>query len=639
MVLSTAEMTPIAHFASLQSPSSASLLDQRWIVPKKEMSSAVVKGIPATALPSLINPQDPSHILLAAPSQQAAHVSISCTAPPAPYLQAFDTIRNVHISRQALTRTNATNTNTGPDGVKLLEPNIAYLGITPNGRWLATVDEWSPPVEHLRDTMIDRMETEEQCARHREIHLRFWRWDTNGKQWMLNTDLPSPHEFQPTQSTEKARILAFAMSCTGDILATVGEDRMARMWAPKTRRSDGKIFRGDRSFQSHESDTWWELQHAIPLEGQSQDEPLSPLVPNDAKLAWSGDGSLIAAWLGFPEYAQIIEEPSQRLLEAAPDASDTASDSYNFGYAITADIVYFIDVDEGTLREARADMLLNSQTPIHTDKVQALSFAERYLLILSSSAVHIWDLPLSIHLSTITIPRPSTDAPSPFLAVNHATRTFAIATPHRKPAPAYQGQHGLLPHAHRDFASQISVYSLPSSDASDAASSKSIQSLFRQRLPHLTLSLLSAGGDAVPPRDTEPDAATRLRKGYVIVDSNANIRRVEPPMMSATLADAMVSEEQADAGALEADGADTPGKTGLNLLTRDMVGQGPNDEENGETPVRRSQPRVVPSQKLAEAVGAQGEVGGDEPGAPLSVPGMFKSTLALFWGRKGNPGP
>ena len=642
MVLSTTELKPIANFVSLQSPSTATLIDQRLILPTKETVSAFLSGAAATSLACAANPVHPSHLLLAAPSHQSANTSIFPNTPPSPYLQTYDIARNLHISRQPLTRTNATSTNLAPQGNKLQEPNITHLSVSSNGQWLATIDEWRPPAEDIKTFTQVPIDSAAETAKQIEVNLQIWRWNERDQNWMLNTRLPSPHESLPSDRTGVARTLALEASPFESAFATVGEDRTVRVWTPRMARRDGKVIRGDSIDTT--TPAWWALQHTIPLEGKTSEEPLGPLGPNDAKLAWSGDGSLIAAWLGFP-----IVPSQQRSLSTIKESQEDGEevDVYDsMEDSAAQDVVHFIDADAGTLRDSRADMLTTSDR-----RIQGLAFADRYLLLLSRVAVRIWDLPHFTHLPTIQIPASTAHAPSPHFAVNHTTNTFAITVAVSKRPEQDSGKpQDLPPHAHRDFTSRVLVYPLPRlhpAEKDNHAQDVKIAPVLDSRLPHLALALLSAGGNMAPSdpftntnqKANETDTNASLRKGYIVVDSNANIRRLEPPLLSETLAKA-IADEQADAGAMDIDHG-APVEQPLAIFSRRDVVRRSSKSGGEAAPSRRQQPRVVPSQKLAEAIGqgpilrdgvneGRGQaVGGGLP----SVREMFDRVVGLFWGR------
>ncbi|KAL9055098.1 MAG: hypothetical protein Q9162_003768 [Coniocarpon cinnabarinum] len=627
MVLSTAELMPIAHFASLQTPSTASMIDQRLILPTKETLKAFASGRAATSLTCIVNPSTPSQLLIAAPSHQSANTSVFPNTPPSPYLQTYDFIRNLHVSRQALTRNNATSTNLSPEGSKLQEPTLLHIALTSNGQWLVTVDEWQPATEDLRDLADDRPDLEAEQMRQREVHLRIWRWNARDQNWMLNTIMPSPHQLQATEAGGVARVHTLQVNPTESAFATIGEDRMVRTWRPRTRTQDGRIVKGDRGEST--AQTWWALQHVVPLEGAYRDEPLTALVLADAQLAWSDDGSLIAARIGFPQHLKHPRAITQNATRIQRESS-----------------LYLLDADTGRLRDAKNDHAISQ----HRDsgQKQGLAFVNRFLLDFSRRHLDIWDLPANRYAQSITFQQSEDSAPPVHFAINHATQKLAVAIPVPKKLDHAFGvdASSLPPHAHRDFTSRVHIYSIhPLYEGPQSPAEIPGEPQHSIDLPHLALALLSAGGDVAAPDSMDAsnagqgeDTNLMLKKGFVVVDSNANIRRIEPPLMSEALSKAMARQDT-EAGAMEVDSETEERDTGIlssfNARRAETDRRANTDEE--VEPLGRTEPRVVPGQKLAEAVGTGPVLAtGDSQsttGALPSVKVMFDRVVGLFWGR------
>ena len=98
-----------------------------------------------------------------------------------------------------------------------------------------------------------------------------------------------------------------------------------------------------------------------------------------------------------------------------------------------------------------------------------------------------------------------------------------------------------------------------------------------------------------------------------------------------------MAEEQADEGAMDVDVE----QQDVAFFGRGSVTR-PAADGDEAVRVRRSQPRVVASQKLAEAIGqgpllvngdAQGDEGQEAAGALPSVREMFDRVVGLFWGK------
>ena len=634
MVLSTAELKPLAHFAGLQSPSSSSLIDHRLILPTKESVSAYFSGKAATNVPSAVLPSTPNKIIVAVPSYQSANNSVFPSTPPSPYLQTFDSLRNLHVSRQALTRTNATSTNLGPEGNKLHEPDIAHIAVTSDGRWLATIDQWSPTSDDVRDLTVEPFEYDIERERLREVYLRIWRWNEQEQDWMLNTMLPSPHEFGSSWARGPASVLELVTCPATNDFATIGQDNVVRLWGPKTRRPDGRMIRGDDgTVQSKKSQTWWTLKQTFALDGRYHDEPLNAIIPNQARAAWSDDGSLLAVSVSYPDNQS---KPSGAITAQSGTQTHLANGADNPLVDQSRNIVHLIDADFSATKVSQFGML-SQQEP-----VESLAFVDRYLLVLGREEVSIWDVPLSSLTTKITLAQLRVGAPGPKLSINRATSTFAVSVAVQKQDESTVGEEreNLPPHAHRDFTSQVDVYQLPQTPTAPQSQKQITEPLLTERLPNLALALLSAEGTSSPPNDTNPAAATAemlsvLRKGYLVIDSNASLRKIKPPLISERLASAMDQATSADFDQAEVTEVDDT-ESGNVLSTFTDSGRltrfPSSDEERAAT--SQGQANVVSSQRLAEAIGEpEPGKGGTAAGALPSVKEMCDRVIHLFWGK------
>lgn len=252
MVLSTAELRPIANIAGLQL-----------------MTTSRQKRL----LPSTLHPLHPEHLLLAVASAPAIS---SASAATNSFLQTFDIRSGRHISRQALTRTNVSVHATGPNGTELTTPNVTHLQITSDGNWLATVDEWTP---YKRDVSVFNpsiLQTEER----RESYLKFWRWNESSRGWELNTRIESPHfkvDVGPTS------VLDVAVNPDITMFATIGGDSVIRIWTPRMRHRQKQKGRDNGTRPGLVT---WKCHRSINLESSSPTKQV--------RLSFSSDGSILA---------------------------------------------------------------------------------------------------------------------------------------------------------------------------------------------------------------------------------------------------------------------------------------------------------------------------------------------------------
>ncbi|KAI5285968.1 hypothetical protein KEM54_000166, partial [Ascosphaera aggregata] len=253
MVLSTAEMRPIANVSGLQVTS-----------PSRE------KHLP----PSVLHPVHSEQLLVAVAS--APTVS-STVAPSNSFLQTFDTRSGRHISRQALTRTNVTVHATGPDGTELTTPDVTHMQITSDAEWLATVDEWSLYKQEASVCHPAVLQTEDR----REVSLKFWHWNESSRGWDLNTRVESPHFSVNAGSTS---VFGVAVNPEVAMFATIGGDSTLRVWTPRIRsRQKQKA----HNIQDHPHPVTWKCHRNVALE--------KAIVPaKRARLNFSPDGSVLA---------------------------------------------------------------------------------------------------------------------------------------------------------------------------------------------------------------------------------------------------------------------------------------------------------------------------------------------------------
>jgi len=470
MVLSTSELKPTANIAGIQSLSTTGNNFPRALVKSVDsMSKEFRASAQPTKVNAFVNPRDSQQLVLAVPAHQAGgERGIS-----APYLQTFDIATARHISRQAMTRTNATNTTLGPEGNRIREPDIKHLQASSNGHWLATVDEWSPPLRDVADLSVDDEDALTNTYLQRDSQLRFWSWDTASAQWSLNSRITTPHT--SISALSPGRVLALATDPSGLSFATLGEDSIVRIWAPTTTLASGRVVHGDARAHQPGSTLSWRKRFDIPLPRSSAPGPAAT-----ACLAYAADGTCLAAHQSFPAASGA----------AAP--------------------VYLIDAAAGRLHSARDNLLwraASDATDEDDDDICALAFLEQCLIVAGQRAALVWDVTSWTSLAYITIPAASSSSsPSspPHLAVDAASRTFALAS------------------AETHERSRLAVYSpFALQPGHDAAA------LFETVLPRQTLALLSAASASSGTPSQHAHAHAQVQ-GYVLLDADAVVRCVRP---------------------------------------------------------------------------------------------------------------
>nr|OQO24528.1 hypothetical protein B0A51_06145 [Rachicladosporium sp. CCFEE 5018] len=377
MVLSTGELKPVAVFAGIQ------MITR----PKSAVKRSQVDYTPA----AILHPQQPDQLLLTVPSTQPkTEMDVSAR----PFLQTFDLTNSRHISRQALTRNNVTDFNLGPDGTAIIPPDVTDIAITPNGQWLATVDDWYPPAADVTHWAGDKEQVDEEQRRRRESYLKFWQWDAAQQLWSLTTRVDGPHTRSSLVLPGTGEVFALSSDPTGNAFATVGEDSCVKIWRSKTRVRQTTAAKGKPEAIK---ETDWYCKRSIELPRQMprldsdaaelDDETLHS--PSKAVMAYSQDGSLIAVCL---RYDRVMAAP----------------------------VVHLIDAFTGEIKSSNASLI----TGIPLD----LAFLGRYIVALSTKVMRVWNLVEDRLQYNIAI-YGSESSLQPLMAVNSEERTIALFTP------------------------------------------------------------------------------------------------------------------------------------------------------------------------------------------------------------------
>lgn len=362
MVMSARELQPSATITGLQ-------LNYETGHGKDSGSKKSVDAVAA------LHPQRPEHLLIAVPathqpSQRGSQRSNTSV------LQTFDIRSNGHISRQALARTNATTVNVGPEGTPITSPDILNMDILDNGKWLATVDSWTPPTQDMK-ALAGVGANKESGSVRPEIFLKFWKWSASSNVWELVTRVDGPH----FNDNRHAKVLGLTARPQSSEFATIGADGFLRFWCPTTRYRSG--LKKDPSEQHQDT---WKSRNAVDLTGflGKSAPPLS-----QACISFSEDGSTLAVCL----------------------PSSTANNG----------LVLLIDVHNCTVHYRRNDVFHGNP---HSAK-----FLGRCLIIASTKSVTVWDIVDDVVKPVQLLESSSTNSSSPpLVAVNPRTQTFAVAS-------------------------------------------------------------------------------------------------------------------------------------------------------------------------------------------------------------------
>ena len=480
MVLSTSELKPTANMPGLQGygaleNAGPSIKTVNTIQPERMRSNAYHSVCS-------INPATPSELVVAVPALQRD--SNQQTLPDQPYLQTFNLSRDRHIARQALARSNATDSNIAPGGKRLREPNLAHLDIAHNGQWLATVDEWFPQLNDVEDMQAER-DARTVAKRYREIQLKVWSRNSDNT-WMLNTRIDGPHRDGTTQTS--GRVLDLTMNPRRTQFTTIGTDACVRTWRLKTEKK--KAARGQDISKIANTDSWWILEFVIRLEHAMSVEELSRSDPQRSRIAYSADGTAIAVYQHFEK-------------------------------SVEHGVIHFIDAQSGKVQNSYPGLYP------YADGIHALGFLGRNLICLGKQVALVWDvtsfelcleIPLQNSREERALkvfnrkhrPQKTQAIPiSPLLAIDNATCSFAIAT-HELKRPTNRIE------SITQYRSRIAVYSLKDG----------VKPLFETVSRAAVTALLAANGGVS--NDSEADHIRSLEQGYIMLDCEATIRTIDP---------------------------------------------------------------------------------------------------------------
>lgn len=319
---------------------------------------------------ALLHPQHPEQLLVVVPaSHQPSQQSSNCAV-----LQTYDIRANCHIARQALARTNTTTLSVGPEGSPIVAPHVRNMDILQNGKWLATVDVWSPNAQDV-EALVDKASGRASAALPMEIYLKFWKWDHSASTWQLVTRIDGPH-FK--NESHRPVLGLVSRPCTQEFV-TIGADAFLRFWCPAV--SHRASLKND-SESRHDT---WKQRSSLDLSAylRSTSAPL-----RDVCVTFSEDGSVLAAC--FP--------------------SDSTAN---------AGLILLINVRDCSVHYRRTGVF--SGTP------SSIKFLGRHLIVASTGSVVVWDT-VDDFVKPFRLSKSSGSKATPLLAANPRNQTFAIAS-------------------------------------------------------------------------------------------------------------------------------------------------------------------------------------------------------------------
>ncbi|KAK0734332.1 hypothetical protein B0T26DRAFT_670645 [Lasiosphaeria miniovina] len=375
MIMSTAEMKPTMYVSGIQSlvlgeqPSKESVVQRVW-KPVDEISRPLVTAS---------NPRNPSQMFLCVGNGQQA--TLGGGVPSTPLLQIFDISSFQSVAKHAIARTNPTDANVTSQGVPIIEPMVTKLSFSPDGKWLASVDEWQPPERDVDAFLTGSKTVGEVSQERRETYLKFWEVGEDDSSLQLVSRINEAHH-----TSQPEIIFDLASDPTSSRFATIGNDGMVRFWTSKLRRRDGLASTGPEGQQLRA----WSCSRtvALPARGQQVDLVETPAKESrSGALTFSEDGSILFAAFG----------------------------------ASSEGVVVAIDAETGALRDVVSGMFKG--------KIRGIKALSSCLIMLSEELT-VYDV-VSDELQYSFGLKETSEAAKRLtqLAVNYQSRTFALVAP------------------------------------------------------------------------------------------------------------------------------------------------------------------------------------------------------------------
>jgi NET1-associated nuclear protein 1 (U3 small nucleolar RNA-associated protein 17) len=253
MVLSTAELEPTAFVCNL-------MLGHR-------------SNEKRTKIPAILHHSNPDLLALAVPANSPFGSNAHANAT---LLQMYDVRAHQQSQRQALVRNNITELNVDPSGTPVQEPDITHLKLSHDGKWLATVDEWTPLQHDLK--LIYPMDE----GPAKEIFLKFWAKSEATQLWELITKIECPYS---TRTKSSSSISDLQANSRRPEFSTISSTGLIHIWAPKSRHRNGLPVIDKSGSQLYT----WTCTHTIEISN-----PLQNHFPLSNALSYSHDGSALA---------------------------------------------------------------------------------------------------------------------------------------------------------------------------------------------------------------------------------------------------------------------------------------------------------------------------------------------------------
>jgi len=373
IILSTATSQPTAYISGIQSL-------MRYDEPSKDNWVArvgAVAQVQQKKIPAILHATEPSRLFVCVGRGNQA--TTATASPSTPFVQIFDLEAFQNVSIQAIARSLPEEAQFDPHGYPVSEPFVTHLAFSPDGRWLATADEWTPPDNDGLST-ISRNQQEVLCRGRKEMYLKFWEVAEDQKTLSLSTRINSPH----TTSFPET-LFDLASDPTSNRFATVGDDGMARIWRPRIRTENGLTETTGNGQTLH---TWTCTRTIILSQKQA-----GVKTPNEGRLVFSDDGSILFVAFG------------------------SARDGH----------VFAIDSDSGEIRQIRKHLWSGNLAGTKALGPYLIVLSDRLVVynVVGDKVCH------ETRLTDLGLGRWKEEVPSELihLQVDHQSRLFAVAIP------------------------------------------------------------------------------------------------------------------------------------------------------------------------------------------------------------------
>ncbi|KAF8665440.1 hypothetical protein AX16_000459 [Volvariella volvacea WC 439] len=181
---------------------------------------------------------------------------------------------------------------------KPIEPaRIGHVEISPDGSWMATVDVREGD-ESFRG----------------EVYLKFWSWERNSSQWVLNTRIDRPH------GLNRVTAMAFSPSHGNKPMEMVstGNDGTLKIWRLRERDAEGRSTTNTNTdFEVDDSVDFWIVKSTFQFRS---DTPIT--------VSWSPDASLLAVPAG--SHVTLLNAHANRIARNLPSPDGTSIHSATF---------------------------------------------------------------------------------------------------------------------------------------------------------------------------------------------------------------------------------------------------------------------------------------------------------------------